>query len=135
MTALEFCELANGKPWVNRAEGMDCFDCWGLVIASFRHVDGLEMPQSEKYGDPNCSTGEAATDVLSTGLYSQCEPTEGAIVCVYDNHGNMTHVGRILCGRVLHASMGLGVRHDTIKLFIRAHSNVRFYKYHANNHA
>lgn len=123
-----FCEKTNGKPWVNRAEGNKAYDCWGLVLASFREVDGIELPKVDGYADENCSTGDALTsDYMSK--FSESQPTNGAIMATFDNRGNLTHVGRCLCGRVLHSTEALGVRWETYQAINNKFKNVRFFKY------
>ena len=123
-----FCEKANGKPWVNRAEGPHEYDCWGLVLASFREVDGFELPRLDGYSDKDCKTEDALTpDYLSK--FSESQPTDGAIMTIFNSKGRLEHVGRCLCGRVLHATQGLGVRWDTYQSLTAKHINVRYYKY------
>jgi len=128
ITDVEFCNKTNGKPWVNRAEGPNAYDCWGLVLASFREVDGIELPQVAGYYDKECSTGDALTlDYMA--LFTPCQPVNGAIMAVFDNRGNLQHVGRCLCGRVLHATEGLGVAHHTYQTLNNKYSNIRYFKY------
>lgn len=128
ITDVEFCNKANGKPWVNRAEGPVAYDCWGLVLASFREIDGIELPQVAGYADKECSTGEALTSDYM-GLFSPCQPVNGAVMAIFDNKGNLEHVGRILCGRVLHATHGLGVTHYTYQNINERYRNVRYFKF------
>lgn len=128
MTPEDFCNNANGKPWVNRAEGPDSYDCWGLVVSSFREIDGKELPNVPGYADKNCSTADAAKQI-DMRKFRPCQPRNGAIMAVFDNKGNLEHVGRCLCGRVLHATSGLGVRWDTYQAINRRNKNVRYFKY------
>ena len=132
MTELEFCEHANGKPWVNRAEGPNQYDCWGLVLASFREVNNIELPQIAGYADQDCATTDAAKGAQDLDCYQECRPKNGAIAAVFDRKGRIEHVGRVLCNRVLHATSALGVRHDTIRAFTRNHPTARFYEYAIN---
>ncbi len=128
ITAAEFCEKTNGKKWENRAEGPLTFDCWGLVLASFREVDGIELPQVEGYADTECKTGDALTnDYMSK--FTESQPCDGAIMAIFDNRANLVHVGRCLCGRVLHATDGMGVRWDTYQSINSRNKNVRYFKY------
>lgn len=133
MTESEFCEMAIGKPWINRAEGPDAYDCWGLVLDSFRQVDGLELPQIEGYADQNCSTEDAARGAETMRCFVPCRPKNLAIMAVFNNNGDITHVGRCLSGRVLHATSALGIRHDTYRAIINRYPTVRFYTYEPNN--
>lgn len=126
--AEQFCEKANGKPWVNRAEGNGAYDCWGLVLASFREVDGIELPKLAGYDDKKCSTSDAARQ-MDMSRFTLSQPVNGAIMCILDNKENLIHVGRCLCGRVLHATKGLGVRWDTYQSINSRNRNVRYFKY------
>lgn len=129
MTAQEFCNSAMGKPWVNRAEGPNSYDCFGLVLDSFRQIEHVELPQINGYTDKQCDTESAANEAIETGLFPMCRPKEGAIVAVCNSKGQITHVGRVLCGRILHTTRRLGVRHESIKAFVRNYNNVRFHEF------
>lgn len=124
----EFCNKSNGKPWENRAEGGGKYDCWGLVIASFRDIEGIELPSISGYSDKGCDVKDAVTsDDLKQ--FKEAQPTDGAIMTVFDNKGKMLHVGRCLCGRVLHSTQAMGVRWETYQAINRRFKNVRYYKY------
>ena len=128
MTPEDFCNKANGKPWVNRAEGNGAYDCWGLVIASFREIEGLELPSVAGYADKDCATSDAAKNI-DMSRFIESQPRNGAIMAIFDNRGNLEHVGRCLCGRVLHATEALGVRWDSYRAINQRNKNVRFFKY------
>jgi cell wall-associated NlpC family hydrolase len=128
MTPEEFCNKANGKPWETRAEGPCSYDCWGLVLASFREIDGVELPSVPGYADKNCSTADAAKNIDMT-RFKVGQPRNGSIMAIFDNNGNLKHVGRCLCGRVLHATSGLGVRWDTYRTLNNRNKNIRYFKY------
>ena len=128
ITPEQFCEITNGKPWVNRAEGNGAYDCWGLVLASFREIDGIELPQISGYADKKCQTGNAVTQA-DLAKFTESQPTNGAIMAIFSNSGKLQHVGRCLCGRVLHATKGLGVRWDTYQSINSRNRNVRYFKY------
>lgn len=128
ITEADFCNKATGKPWVNRAEGDKAYDCWGLVLASFREIDGVELPSVAGYAEECCSTAEAAKQV-NMKKFIPSQPTNGAIMAIFDNKGNMLHVGRCLCGRVLHSTESLGVAHHTYQTINNKHRNVRYFKF------
>ena len=127
--AAEFCETVNGKPWVNRAEGPDAYDCWGLVLASFRDIDGIELPQVEGYTDKKCKTSDAADQLFATGKFMPSQPCDGAIMCIFDTKGRLEHVGRCLCGRVAHATSALGVRLESYSVIMSRYNNVKYFRY------
>ncbi len=132
ITADEFINKTIGCPWVNRAEDNGAYDCWGVVVASFREIEGVELPQLTGYADKHCKTSEAAKEAEKTGKFMPSQARNGAIMTVSDNNGNITHVGRCLCGRVLHATKSLGVRWTTYQAINTQFKNVRFYRYAPN---
>ena len=133
MTESEFCNKAIGVPWVNRGESLETgADCWGLVIESFRLIDGVTLPILSGYLDADCSTGEAAKEAEKTGLFLPSQARNGSIMCVFNTKGLITHVGRCLAGRVLHSTERMGVRWDTYRTVNTQFKNVRFYRYAAN---
>lgn len=133
MKADEFCNIVNGKPWVNRGEDIYTgVDCWGLVVASFRHVDGVELPILTGYTDKECSTERAGEEAKRLNIFQQSQATNGAVMVVMNNRGLITHVGRCLCGRVLHATKSMGARWDTYQSISNQFKNVRYYRYAAN---
>ncbi|HBF45493.1 MAG TPA: hypothetical protein DDW91_02915 [Shewanella frigidimarina] len=137
MIAKKFIDSAIGKPWVSRACGPDSYDCWGLVIASFRDIEGVILPKIDLYADYGNdalagNNGIASyTSELSTGEH-------GDIMVMYNANGDFEHVGRIFHGSVLHAwgqgSNGTGqVKFDRISLLKRLYKNkveFRRYAYH-----
>lgn len=117
-----------GKEWVNRAEGPNSFDCWGIVIDSFRKVDGIDLPQVSGYSDHDCEISIAAKEALESKSYIKCQPEDGAIMAAFFD-GRLVHVGRCICGGVLHATEGIGVRHDKYRLIAAVNQHVEYYKY------
>lgn len=132
MISEDYINSVIGKPWVNRAEGPDAFDCWGIVIDSFRKVDEIELPQIAGYVDVDCETSEAAQQAIDSKKYIKCQPSDGAIMAAFFN-GRLVHVGRCLSGGVLHSTEGLGVRFDKYRLVTALHQQVEYYKYVDNS--
>lgn len=48
-----------GLPWAPNGRGPDSFDCWGLVMAVFQEVRGIELPDWQI--DPYTYTGAMKT--------------------------------------------------------------------------
>ena len=132
MNAIDYINSTVGKPWVNRAEGPDSFDCWGIVIDSFRRIDDIELPQIDGYIDKECNTGDAAQEALDSKNYIKCQPTDGAIMAAFFDD-KLVHVGRCLAGGVLHATEGIGVRFDKYKLIAAVNQRVEYYRYADNS--
>lgn len=132
MNAETYINSVIGCPWVNRAEGPRSFDCWGIVIDSFRKIDGIELPQIEGYCDTECNTSSAAQEAFDSKSYVKCQPTNGAIMTAFFND-KLVHVGRCLAGGVLHASEGMGVRFDKYRVITATNQRVEYYRYVDNS--
>lgn len=132
MTPEDYINSTVGKPWISRAEGPDGFDCWGIVIDSFIKVDGVELPQINGYTDKDCETGIVAQEAFDSKSYIKCQPTNGAIMTSFVGE-TLVHVGRCLCGGVLHATEGLGVRFDKYRVINATNQTVEYYKYVGNS--
>ena len=98
MTPAEYVNSVSGKPYKLGATG-SAFDCWTLVVDSFDKIDGIELPAiGERDG---YSVHKPALHAIKR--YRKCARKEGAIAMCVDSHGLMVHVGRVLCGGILHA--------------------------------
>lgn len=109
MTNVDWVNSVAGKPWVDRADGPDSFDCWGLVVDSYRRIDGAELPDVSGYdsGESIEVIGGPVRDNL--GWPAIAEPQDGAVFCVYLSNGDMVHVGRVLLiGGMLYAAHAAG---------------------------
>ena len=96
MTNIDWINAVAGKPWVDRSYGPDSFDCWGLVVDSFRRIDGVELPDVAGYdsGEPIEVIGSPVRD--DYGWPEIEKPIDGAVFCVFLSNGDMVHVGRVL---------------------------------------
>lgn len=96
MTNIDWINAVVGKPWVDRASGPDSFDCWGLVVDSFRRIDGVELPDVTGYedGQPIEAIGSPVRD--NYGWPEWDNPQDGAVFCIFLSNGDMVHVGRVL---------------------------------------
>ena len=134
MNADEFVNFSVGKPWKNRAEGPEMFDCWGLVIDSFRKIDDLNIPEIQGYSDGTCSIGGSTSEQVDFGPWIESKPQEGSVMVVYEK-GNAIHVGRVLCGGVLHAFGKNGQGSVKWNSFRAINSIFRQVKYYAYNNS
>lgn len=101
ITDKEFADKVIGKPWKRFGTGSQSYDCWGLVIASFREIDGVELPELTGYLSPDLSYHDIAKNGL--GEYRLASGEDGDIVCMYNVNNEFVHVGRMFFGMVLHA--------------------------------
>lgn len=99
----EYVNSVVGKPWVKGSDDPEQgLDCWGLILDSFRKIEGRELPpvfQREK-----CDLSRSAALALHRGDFVRCDEKEGAIWGLIDSNGYLAHVGRIICGRAVHAA-------------------------------
>lgn len=98
MDAAEYINSVVGKPYKKGADGDDAFDCWGLVVHSFKHVEGIDLPSV--VDRESCDLDGSAAYCIDK--YEVCEANEATIFCVYDVNAQMTHIGRVMLGKVLH---------------------------------
>ena len=109
MNTIEFVNKVAGKPWEDRMSGPDSYDCWGLVVASFLSIDGVDIGSVDGYQSGGLieDIGNTAKDAFNWPQIDK--PLHGAVFCVSLANGTMIHVGRILyisgCGlRAVHAA-------------------------------
>lgn len=95
MTRDEFIQETIGKPWFDRADGPDSYDCWGLVVAYYREVLGREIPVYTK-GD----IAEGYKQEIESGRWKEGE----GVVFMCFRAGIPTHCGLVFDGVVLHAA-------------------------------
>lgn len=96
MTHDEFITQAIGKPWVNRADGPDSYDCWGIVVAYYREVLGKEL---SIYLDGDISDGYLKE--IESERWTECS---GGIVFMCFKDGAPSHCGLVFGDKVLHAA-------------------------------
>ena len=137
MTPKEFLNHAIGKPWVSRATGPQAYDCWGLVIASFREIECLELPIVNGYAYSAGSPNEIESELRNKGRFIKSTGIEGDIVSMYNSAGDFEHVGRIICGGIVHAwgqgGDGTGqVKWNTIAAMRKLYPRLEFERYAVN---
>lgn len=109
MNGIDWINTVVGKPWKDRASGPDSFDCWGLVVDSFRRMDGVELAEVTGYeeGQPIESIGSPVRD--SYGWPEIPKPKDKAVFCIFLSNGDMVHVGRVVeAGGILYAVHAAG---------------------------
>lgn len=136
MTIQEYIDTVIGKPWKNRATGPDYFDCWGLVVDSFRKVEGIELPVVSGYYEGKETSECFNNEVKASNWIESSEPIAG-LVFVCEDSGGASHVGRMIDNRYcLHSPHGgSGVQVNTLSAMKRLNRNqtYRFFKYAPNS--
>lgn len=93
MDKVDWIDSVVGKPWVDRTDGPDSYDCWGLVVDSFRRID--ENPLNNVEGYESGELIETAGAREAQGWPEISAPIDGCVFCVILASGDMIHVGRI----------------------------------------
>lgn len=91
-----------GKPWANRTSGPMSFDCYGLLIDSFRKINGITLPFVDGYSSKK-PIEQIGTNEAFKKHWLECNEKEAQVFACYDADGNMFHVGRITPFGALHA--------------------------------
>ena len=130
MTPISWINAVVGKPWVDRAEGPAAFDCWGLVVDSFRRIDGVEIEPVAGY-DTGAPIDQAGPTEQSSGRWIEVQgPQHGAVFCCYTATGNMAHVGRVLHAvgaQLLCVHARNTVSADPVRLIERTYNTVKYF--------
>lgn len=135
MTSLDYKKTSDyvnsviGKPYVVGENGPNEFDCWGLIIHSFRELDGTELPNVFDRLNFELSFADGIKD------YQPCGREEGAVFFAYTD-GLLTHCGRVLCGMAIHAVGNRQKAQDVQAWKLRAlekvYDTVEYYQYVAD---
>lgn len=106
MTQDDWIKDVRGCPWVDRADGPDAYDCWGLVLDYARRVLGRELPAVRGYKTGECSFQSGMMELLDCGsLISVEEPFAFMFTAFIGDEP--THVGVVIGNKLVHA---LGTR-------------------------
>lgn len=124
MNNQEWIDDVVGKPYLERTDGPDTFDCFGLVMDYVRRVLGRECSLT------GFDTGTAFADLLaSTDDWVPSE--QGFAMCCFIDEAP-THCGVVIGDRVIHAMghnyTGQVHNHSMLK-FKRMFSDARLYDY------
>lgn len=133
MNATDWINDVVGKPWQDRANGPDTYDCWGLVEDSFLRVDNNPLDQVNGYSEGEPIETAGAQEELS-GNWQESESEHGSVFCVYDDNGDMVHVGRVFmipkAGLYAIHSRGEGgqVQANKLAAIKRKYANLKFFR-------
>lgn len=130
MTPISWINDVVGKPWADRAAGPREYDCWGLVVDSYRRIDGVEIDPVDGY-DSGAPIEQAGPAEQATGHWVEVPKAQhGAVFCCYTAAGNMEHVGRVLLAPgagLLCVHARASVAADPVRLIERAYKTVRHF--------
>ena len=136
MTINEYIQMVIGKPWKDRATGPDAFDCWGLVVDSYRKIEGIDRPVVSGYYE-GVQTDECFSKEIKNNHWIESEEPVAGLVFVCYGSGGANHVGRMIDSRhCLHSPHGgSGVQVNTLAAMQRLDRSktYRFFKYAPNS--
>lgn len=132
MNEVDYINSVVGIPYKTGSDGGGSFDCWGIVVDSFRNIEQIEIPKAVQREE--CNLNESSVEYLKT--WTECTRKDAHIFCCYHDD-MMVHVGRVLCSgrKFLHAigdDENGQVRVWNKKTINTIYNNIRFFKY-ANN--
>jgi len=91
-----------GKKWVAGSSDPSIgLDCWGLIVDSYKRIDGIDLPKLNSYADLDIAEGYL--EGLQKGAWHNCGEKEGAVIACFDKLGRLDHVARLFLGKALHA--------------------------------
>jgi probable lipoprotein NlpC len=108
MTLNEFQRKAIGVPFVERGRDYEGWDCWGLVVAAYRDVLGIHVPDYVDYYSTQEYRLIARVFAGRSGdEWVKVDPRPMAIACIY-RRGVVIHVGLVVPGRkIMHVEQGV----------------------------
>ncbi len=128
MNDIDYINSVVGMPYKKGSNGGGTFDCWGLVVDSFKVIDGVTLPPVINRDDIAIGSVGYLDD------WTECTHKDADIFCCYQNDV-MVHIGRVLGKNFLHAfgdeNNGQTVVWSKRKLTM-IYKHIRFFKY-ANN--
>jgi cell wall-associated NlpC family hydrolase len=130
MNEVDYINSVVGTPYKTGSDGGGSFDCWGIVVDSFRNIEQTEIPKAIEREE--CNLNESSVEYLKT--WTECTHKDAHIFCCYQGD-RMVHVGRVLGKNFLHAfgdeNNGQVMVWSKRKITM-IYKNIRFFKY-ANN--
>ena len=103
MNHIDYINEVVGLDYIEGSASVDNggLDCWGLVIDSFKRIDGIDLPELSAYADLDLKNG--ISEALNKGRWEQLDaPQLGCVVACFKSD-TLVHVGRYFCGQMLHA--------------------------------
>lgn len=102
-----------GLPFVSGARGPDAYDCWGLILAVYAEVYGIQLPDYDIGAEALRDITRQINTEMGSGKWTATNPDECPSVAVMalhpDHPGLVNHCGVNVGGRVLHTTFAVGV--------------------------
>lgn len=107
MTFTEWQRLAIGVPFLTHGRDRDGWDCWGLVIAAYRDVLGVDLPDFTYASARDYRALAREFGTRGAGYWKPCNPDPMAVACIY-RRGRVIHAGLVAGkGRIMHVEEGI----------------------------
>ncbi|MCE5306378.1 MAG: C40 family peptidase [Acidobacteriales bacterium] len=107
-----------GKPFVDGGRGPDGYDCIGLVLAVYRDVYGIELPDYDIGATAVRDIADAIQTAAGSPRWTRSGPETAPAVVVmalHEEHPDLVnHCGVCIGGRILHTIKGIGAHVFTL---------------------
>ncbi len=108
ITGEQFVERWLGAPYAHNGRALDGVDCYGLVAAWYREVEGAELPDWVRPDNSMKWVMETMTKETARRMYWVSDPTDGAIA-VARRVSTCHHMGIYFKRRIVQVSSGTQV--------------------------
>jgi len=116
-TLNEFSVRAVGVPFVPHGRGYDGWDCYGLIVAAYRDVAGVTVPDFAYDSVSNYRLLARLFLDRKAPRWQPAAPRPMVAACIY-RRGLPIHAGLVLPGRrVLHVEQGVDTCHEPMARF------------------
>lgn len=107
MTLLEFARKASGVPFKEHGRDFDGWDCWGLIVAAYREVKGVTLPDFMYAGTDDYRALMKSFRARQDDYWRKVGAESMAIACIY-RRGHVIHAGLVLTsGVIMHVEKGI----------------------------
>lgn len=108
MTLTDWCRRAIGVPFLAHGRDYDGWDCWGLVIAAYRDVAGVAVPDYAYASIDDHRALAANFNQRQGGDWRRlAAPEPMAVACIY-RRGRVIHAGLVVASRrIVHVERGV----------------------------
>lgn len=122
-----------GLPYREAARGPDAYDCYGLVMAVFRVLRGVELPDwyqmaPGQHGASRAISAGLASEVAGGRSVRVAAPSDLDIAIV-GSAFRAHHVGVVIEGGVLHAARTFGSVWHPLPRFLTIFPQTEFYSW------
>lgn len=122
-----------GLPYREGARGPDAFDCYGLVAAVYKAVQGIDLPDWYQSAPGPQSASRAISAALAGevagGRTTRVDVPQDMDIAIVGSSLRPHHVGVWVAGGVLHASRTFGSAWHPLPRFRMLYPMTEFYRW------